>query len=783
MWIRAILCLLLSMEGLPAWAQSPGSAGSAVIAQDSNVPTLKASYAYWYSDNKTSLENVLLLDASQWTKVDRLGSYGFTKGEYWIHLSLEQSALSSSSHIIRFVHPVHDVVDVHVLTKSGEKLNEWHMGDTVRNIQRPVQDKHPSFEIVLDQHRLVDIYIRVSGINAMRLTMEVLPETQHQKSIQTTMLVSGLMYGILLVMTLYNFGLAVSIRDTSYFLYVGYVFSYILFVLCLTGDGYYYLWTDSPNFNSWMLPIISGVLMIPTALFPMYLLDVKKYAPKLLPIFYSIVLIAVCYLIALPFLGAAESLKLVNAVSFFGSIVMLLVGIYLSIKKVPIALIYTVAWFILLAGLVALPLSSLGLIESNFFTRYSNMLGGVLEAILLSLALAKRIGLERQQRIEAIKQTLKLKEEVSENRKMFQELFDYAPIGMFRFTTAGELVAVNQFLAELMGFEKPSDVVGVGADMRLLFDNGYELAKKALNKEVVTDQESVLTMIDGGSRTCSVTLRMYTQRDVDVIEGFITDITERKQAQKVHEIMEKERMATVEQLVTGVAHEINTPLGNNITSVSHISELLKEVDSKMQDGTLSKNFFTEFVTDCQSLMSIMTSNLQKISSLVQRFKLVSVNQMDIVKANFNFHQHAEDVFEFHSFLNDGKKGHQDIKFNITTHGHEFINSYPAAWRIILDQLFENTLIHAFKDNQKNKTVWVELDWIDEQWQFSYEDNGQGISEEMKLRIFDPFVTTKRGSSDNAGLGMYRVYNIVHQVLKGEVKVDSAAGFKLLIKFK
>ena len=179
----------------------------------------------------------------------------------------------------------------------------------------------------------------------------------------------------------------------------------------------------------------------------------------------------------------------------------------------------------------------------------------------------------------------------------------------------------------------------------------------------------------------------------------------------------------------------------------------------------------------------MTSNLQKISSLVQRFKLVSVNQMDIVKANFNFHQHAEDVFEFHSFLNDGKKEHQDITFKINTHGHKFINSYPAAWRIILDQLFENTLIHAFKDNQKNKTVWVELDWIDEQWQFSYEDNGQGISEEMKLRIFDPFVTTKRGSSDNAGLGMYRVYNIVHQVLKGEVKVDSAAGFKLLIKFK
>jgi PAS domain S-box-containing protein len=787
MWIRAFLCLLLSMDGQSAWALD-----NEILNEEARVeqalfqlePSLvESSYAYWYSDKTNLLEDIIALDHSDWTQVDSLGSYGFKKGEYWIHLTLSQSSPVVDSHIVRFIHPVHDVVDVHVLSKTGEKLNKYNLGDSLSNIQRPVQDKKPSFRVSFDKHSSVDIYIRVSGMNAMWLTMEVMTEADHQLSVQAEALTTGVMYGILMVMMLYNFGLAISIRDKAYFTYVGYVASYIILILCLTGDGFYYIWANSPNFNRWLLPVIAGFLMIPSALFPLYLLNIKKHAPKLLPIFYIIVGVVVLYLFSIPFRGANESLKLVNVISFTGSTVMLIIGIYLSIKKVPVALIYTASWFILLTGLVILPLSSAGIIEANIFTRYSNMLGGVVEVILLSLALAHRIGLERKEKIKAIKQSLKLKEEAAESRTMYQQLFDYAPIGMFRFSTTGELVAVNYFLTELIGYDHPNQILKMGKNIRGMFDNGYEAAVRALKFESVVEQESVLTTLNGNTRICSVTLRMNRQQETDVIEGFITDITQRKQAEKAHEIMEVERMTTMEQLVTGVAHEINAPLGNNVTSVSHLSELLAEVDDKMSDGSLTKRFFKDFVNDSQELMIVMSNNLTQISSLIQRFKLVSVNQMEIKKFEFNFFEQVEDFKDFYFFVHDENNGSSSVEVNVNCYGDEIINSYPAAWEIILDQLFENSITHGFHSDQLDKKIDIELKHEDDKWTMSYEDNGRGASAQIMPSIFDPFVTSKRGSLKNAGLGLYRVYNIVAQVLKGKVRAEAISGFKIVIEFR
>jgi PAS domain S-box-containing protein len=750
------------------------------IDHDLDSTTVQARYAYWYSDRSNDLAEVLALDQAQWTQVESLGSYGFTKGEYWIHLTLSQPKPSLDSHLVRFIHPVHDVVDIHVLSPSGKKLNEWHLGDTVQNIQRPIQEKNPSFEIVLNEHPYVDVYIRVSGMNAMWLTMEVMTEKAHHMSVQVEVLVSGMIYGILLVMMLYNLGIAVSINDKSYYIYVAYVASYIVLILSISGDGFYYLWSSSPQFNSWLMPVAATFLMVPSALFPLYLLNIKKYAPRLVLVFKLMIICSLLFIGAAPFLGPADFLSLINVFSFIASLIVLSSGIYLSIKKVPVALIYTVAWSVLLAGLAILTLSSLGVIESNIFTRYANMLGVVVESILLSLALAQRIRLERKERIVAIKQSLKLKEESVQNKKMFQELFDDAPIGMFRFSIAGELVAVNQYLAKLIGYDHPEQVMKVGTNIHNIFGNSYDMFAKALKHEPIIDQESLLTTMSGEIRFCSVTLRRFTQNNIEIIEGFISDITARKQAENTQDILETERMASMEQLVTGVAHEVNAPLGNNVVSVSHLSELLTEIDGQMDEGILTKKTFKEFVGNSQSLMSIMSKNLAQISSLVKRFKLISVNRLGTEKINFDFVQEAEDVKNYYDNYDHKNK---NIRVNINGHGHSMINSYPSAWKIILEQLFENSIIHGFTQDQSEKIIDIDIHCKNEMWTVCYRDNGKGVSEEILPRIFDPFVTSKRGNLENAGLGMYRVYNIVNQVLKGQVHVEPGKGFKIVIEFK
>ena len=80
-----------------------------------------------------------------------------------------------------------------------------------------------------------------------------------------------------------------------------------------------------------------------------------------------------------------------------------------------------------------------------------------------------------------------------------------------------------------------------------------------------------------------------------------------------------------------------------------------------------------------------------------------------------------------------------------------------------------------------KIISIEIDGEGEAHTFTYSDNGKGLNSEMKEIIFDPFSTSNRGSSRNSGLGMYRVYNLVHEALKGELEILDWNGFALRIK--
>ena len=137
MWIRALFCLLI-VNGLSAHAFADGQAGVGHSAS-----ALSLDYAYLYSDEPLQLSDIHLKSPEQWTQVDALKNYGFVSGEFWIHIRAQQSDFSSDVHFFRFLHPVHDVVDIFIMSENKEIIQTLKLGDTVTNIQRQVQEKKP----------------------------------------------------------------------------------------------------------------------------------------------------------------------------------------------------------------------------------------------------------------------------------------------------------------------------------------------------------------------------------------------------------------------------------------------------------------------------------------------------------------------------------------------------------------------------------------------------------------------------------------------------------------
>ena len=738
---------------------------------------LSHQYAYVYLEEESFMQQVLTLPESKWIQVSEFSSHGFKSGEFWLRIESKNLTPVLKKRIIRLGYALHDHVGIYQFDKAGQLVYQWHLGDADVYPEKPIREKNASFPLKIPANENLSTYIRIKSVNAMNLSLDVLDEDTHSLLIQISILMAGLVYGVLLVMAIYNFGIAMFTGDKAYFVYVSYVVGFIFFALSLTGDGFYFLWNESPIFNTYSIPISAGILIFPTLYFLYFLLDVKNNAPKAAKFFTLFSIITFIFLALIMVLPITAILKLVNILSILVSFFVLSVGVYLFVKRVPVALIYVIAWIIPLVGFAILSMSALGIIPSNSFTQNASILGGVIETIILSLALAYRIKVERIQKESAMESALKAENQAAADRLMYQELFDHAPVGIFRYTMAGELVAVNPVLARLVGFSSVEEVFGHTDKTREMFSENSDLWKDIISQKKIIDREVVVMTAKNEEKEFSISMHAHGNNADGTIEGYLTDISERKIAQHRHAVMEQERMSSMEQLVTGVAHEINTPLGNNVTSLSYLSNLMDDIQGKMTAGTLTVSDFKQFLESGRSSVDIMSDNLTTMSSLVSRFKLVSVKQMNIEKDTMHMQEY------FKSIVDNYQEQHPDVLVQVNTHDIKEVQSYPAAWTIIIDQLIENSVLHGFTKEQESKIISIDIDHEGDTHTFTYSDNGKGLEVDMKDKIFDPFSTSNRGNSSNSGLGMYRVYNLVHEALKGELEILNAEGFALKIKIK
>lgn len=228
------------------------------------------------------------------------------------------------------------------------------------------------------------------------------------------------------------------------------------------------------------------------------------------------------------------------------------------------------------------------------------------------------------------------------------------------------------------------------------------------------------------------------------------------------QLVEQEKMASLGELVAGVAHEINTPIGVGITAVSHLVESIVRINKSFNGGTLTKKQFSEMLDAILESASIVESNLARAADLVKAFKSVAVDQSSAEPRLFSLKSYVQDVLT--SLRPKLKRTHHEIKMDIP----DDLNLYcdPGVISQIMTNLIMNSLHHAFQTDEVG-IISIRAQIVEESLSLTYEDNGQGIEQEILKRLFDPFVTTKRGQG-GSGLGTHIIYNLVTQALGGRI---------------
>ncbi len=244
------------------------------------------------------------------------------------------------------------------------------------------------------------------------------------------------------------------------------------------------------------------------------------------------------------------------------------------------------------------------------------------------------------------------------------------------------------------------------------------------------------------------------------------------------ELVAAGKMASLGQLVAGVAHEINTPIGVAITAASFLVSRSGEVKHQLATGGLPSSDLLAYVSDADRSASMVGLNLDRAAQLIRTFKQVSVDRSSDDRRRFNLAQTIGDLNQ--SLALTWKR--RPVTLHIDCPSDIELDSYPGALGQIITNLIQNALLHAFEGERTGNMRLTAGRTGKDAIELVFEDDGQGITAEALTRIFEPFYTTKRGKG-GTGLGLHIVFNLVTAKLGGRIEVSSEPGVGLRLRMR
>ncbi|MFY0665529.1 MAG: HAMP domain-containing histidine kinase [Natronospirillum sp.] len=233
-------------------------------------------------------------------------------------------------------------------------------------------------------------------------------------------------------------------------------------------------------------------------------------------------------------------------------------------------------------------------------------------------------------------------------------------------------------------------------------------------------------------------------------------------------MVQQEKMASLGSLVAGVSHELNTPIGNGLMAASILQDRAVDMRKSLDSGELRRSELEDYLITCDDTARIIQQNVKRAAALINSFKEVAVDQTSERRRQFNL---ATVINEVLSSLQPQLKKTQH-QFELRVPDNIEMDSFPGPLGQVITNLILNSLVHGFEDGQAGTMlIHVRLEGTDSV-ELTYKDNGVGISEAIRSKVFDPFFTTRMGSG-GSGLGLHIVYNIVHGMLGGDITLEPA----------
>jgi signal transduction histidine kinase len=769
-WMKmCFVALITAFLSINAHSQNSNELLPETVELRRGESILLLAYSELLEDAQGIFTPAQAIESKEWVAVGKNDlNLGITDSTYWFKVSVKYA--EEQNRIFQIHYPLLDYVDFYLL-KNQKIITHTATGDALPFNTRPIKNKDFVFSHLDGENQTLTILIKVKTQGTMVLPLSSVDIEYYAQEESLEALGYGIYYGISLAMLLYNLMLFVYLKDKSYLYYCVFVLIVLISALAYTGHGFYYLWPENNELNQYITPVASAVGFMASALFMASFLQLKTRGRWGKKVYYSCISLSGIVIVLSILFSYSDSIKVMSLAQLALTVMFLGTSIYLWSRGVSEAKYFTIAWLFFIAGNMITSFRVLGIVPSSFFTVYANLFGNVMEMLLFSMGLAHRFETMRKIQLELSRKLRFAQQDAIENLEKYRDLFQQSPVGLFRYERASDEFYNNKKSNELIN--KHENIRRFMQD-ELTFSDYKSLLKnnEIKDKAIKYDSDKYYNL--------SLLVVRGESGEVIEVEGSLLDISDQKKAEVAKITNEKEKLNTLTQLVVGISHQFNTPLGVLVTTEDLVKNNLSEILKNIDDGKLQKDGLLQTLYMVQDAMDLSSENTKVMSRILKDLRYSISTRRDLNLTDIDLGNMFIDLLGY--YRSQLKEGGLNCSFAVEVATNNVVNlrcDYDVISDVIL-RLYANTNSHAYtlpadnidKQSLEEGQVKINLTENEDTVYIEYYDNGRGLEASEKENIFIPFFTGNSRKKENSGLGMFILHNQVVKILQGNIELLS-----------
>ncbi|WP_437920047.1 sensor histidine kinase [Sphingobacterium sp. LRF_L2] len=371
--------------------------GQITVKDDSHVIIPDSSLRILTVDEEISSKDVILKRNEFIQSKDSNPNLGLSKFSVWLSFDLENKS-HSSDYILDVAYPILDDIELYEVDSLGQLITKGHYGIFQKFDKRYYKHANYIFDLDIAPNQKKQYYLRVKSSEQIILPIAIgKPKSIWEKLTKENIFIGGYL-GVVLIMSIYNLLLFLSVKDRSYLYYVLYVIFLGLTQLGIVGFNFQFLWPNSPHWEAVSVIIFACSSSIAVLFFSDHFLKLKDNVPFIRPVLLALFFLFLSSILLTVFGYTQTGFQVMQGATSIQTVVLIITSLFALRRNYRPARYFFAAWSILLVGALIFLLKDYGILPYNLFTSNSFRLASIVEMALLSFALASRINIMKREK-------------------------------------------------------------------------------------------------------------------------------------------------------------------------------------------------------------------------------------------------------------------------------------------------------------------------------------------------------------------------------------------------